>query len=148
MVAQADAGQHTRGRTWTSGSLWASGSRMQNPPPLLCQGLCYVREPEARGSLGCPYLASGQGYPHPVPEASASVVCSGGVHLAAWKQTFPFKGPLTGKASRTPREPAAPQPASPPRHLGSGWKTLTLYPETASCITYRSELFIIPPSVQ
>lgn len=31
---------------------------------------------------------------------------------------------------------------------GEWWKVLNPYPETVSCITYRSELFIIPPGLQ
>lgn len=70
-------------------------------------------------------------------------------HRFVWKWAFDFQEPLTGEG-RLNQQAASSATAGRPHTLppGQRWKVLNLYPETVSCITYRSELFIIPPGLQ
>lgn len=102
------------------------------------------------------------------PQGVLGVPCSGlsagllACHLrtkasAPWGRAHPFAGKwapvfqelLTGEGWLNPQA-ASSTTACLPHTLppGQWWKILNLYPETVSCITYRSELFIIPPGLQ
>lgn len=116
--------------------------RAKPPLPLLCHG------PEATRDLGDRLLwPLGKAVPMP-PQHQGSAPW-GRAHCFAWKWALVFQEPLTGEGQPN-HQAASSTTACRPHTLppGQWWKVLNLYPETVSCITYRSELFIIPPGLQ
>lgn len=117
-----------------------SGAR---PVPALGVGASGTENlPGATGGLRGPLLWP-QGRAVSKPSQNQGKCLLGRAHPSPRKQTLVFQEALMRWGNGTPRQLAPPTP--PPEEC---WKILNPYPETASCITYRSELFIIPPSLQ
>lgn len=104
--------------------------------------------PEATREVGVPSsgLWAGLSPRHPTTKASCFLGLSPSFW---WKWALVFQEPLTREGPPN-QQAASPTTACLPHPLppGQRWKILSLYPETVSCITYRSELFIIPLGLQ
>nr|XP_035971441.1 F-actin-capping protein subunit beta isoform X2 [Halichoerus grypus] len=104
------------------------------------QSLCRVRAAwMPQGSWGSPSLAPQAG-PSPLL-LEPRLVLTGAEPIV-----LPGHGPLSSR-NHWPGRAASSATARLPHTLSPGprWKILNLYPETASCTTYCSQVFIIPP---